>query len=242
MKIFAIDTTTKTVSVAAVKFDERDYTILAEYNMNAGAPHSRTLLPAIKNVLTSISLLPKDLDVVAVSNGPGSFTGLRIGIAAVKGISGAAEILCAGVSSLTALAYNISFAQGVICPVMDARRNQVYNALFTFEDTGNGIRKIKRHCADRAVSIAQLGKELEKFNGDVNLVGDGAELVLAELQDVLGDRLKLAPRSLLSARAVSVAQAAFIEKCFIAGNELIPNYLRQPQAVRELQESDSVRK
>ena len=245
MKILALDTTAKAVSVAVVDFiydDNTNYNILGEFNLNAGSPHSRTLLPLIQNMLTALSMKPQDFDAFAVTTGPGSFTGVRIGVSAVKGICDASGIPCIGVSSLLSLAYNLDIfhkkirllpcteqfpKRSIICPVMDARCSQVYNAVFKTE---NGV--LTRCCYDRAVTILELKDELLTFDDEIILVGDGAELVYNELYDSFNGKLTIAPPNLRLAKAVSVARAAKSNGEIVQGEDLLPYYLRKPQAER----------
>ena len=152
MNIFAVDTSA--VAASCAFFDGQK--IISEFYTNVGLQHSKTLAPMIESALKCTEMSLADVDVFAVSKGPGSFTGVRIGISAVKGMAFAENKSCVGVSTLEGLAYNLETAEGIICPVMDARCNQVYNALFEFEKG-----KLKRLCDDRAISVDELQSELK---------------------------------------------------------------------------------
>lgn len=197
--------------------------IIAEQFLNTRHTHSETLLPMISGMLKYAGVGLSDVDKIAVSAGPGSFTGLRIGISTVKGLADAAHKPCVSVSTLEATAYNFLQIDGVICACMDARRKQVYNALFKSE---NGV--ITRLCGDRAISAADLSAELAQLGGKVILAGDGAEL----MHGFTEEKYALAPPALRFQRGSGV--------CFAAQNApdtapaaLMPSYLRLPQAERE---------
>lgn len=228
MKILAIDTS----AVAASAAVEEDDKILCESFTNVGLQHSRTLMPMIDSMLEYTGIKLTDISFFAVSKGPGSFTGIRIGLSAVKGMAAALDIPCVGVSTLEALAYNFGeICQGILCPVMDARCSQVYNALF--ESDGNSFSRL---CEDRAVSVEKLREEIKKLKKSIYLVGDGAELCYNAWKGQI-ERLFIAPPNLRFQRASSVAQAA--KEAFQKGKAtdagaLMPSYLRPPQAVRNL--------
>jgi len=227
MRILAVDTSAKSASAAIVEDDM----IKGEFFINTMLTHSETLMPLTELLFKSTKFDLKDIDVFAVNDGPGSFTGLRIGIAAVKGMAYALNKPCAGVSTLESMAYNFSDEQAVICSVMDARCSQVYNALFEIKNN-----KVIRLCDDRALSIAELTEEIKKLDKKVLLVGDGAELCYSAMKEEL-ENVSLAPQNLRFQRASSTAFAAV--KAINDGNcvgaeRLMPKYLRLPQAQREL--------
>lgn len=197
--------------------------IVAESFLNTRHTHSETLLPMISGMLKSAGAALSDVEKIAVSVGPGSFTGLRIGISTAKGLCDAAHLPCAAVSTLEATAYNFVQIDGVICACMDARRKQVYNALFKSE---NGI--ITRLCEDRAISAAELSEELSGLSGHVILAGDGAEL----MHGFTESKYSLAPPLLRYQRGSGVCLAAR-NAPEIAPAALMPTYLRLPQAERE---------
>ena len=226
MKIMAFDTSAKTASVCVAE----DGALLGELNTNTKFTHSQTLLPMAQSLLNCLSLSFSDMDCFAVSTGPGSFTGLRIGIGAVKGLAYGLNRPCAGVSTLDALSRNLSGADGIVCPVMDARCGQVYTALF--ESTPGTI---VRTTEDMAISIEELSKRLQKEKKNVFLVGDGAELCYNNLKDRVC-HVYLASNALRYQRASGVAAAA--ERLAASGQtvpaaRLVPVYLRLPQAERE---------
>lgn len=223
MKLLAIDSSAK-VAAAAICAEDR---ILAETQLHTGLTHSQTLMPICKALLDNAGTTLAELDGFALAAGPGSFTGLRIGMAAVKGMAFATGKPCYPVSTLEALAYNLSGFAGTLCPVMDARRGQVYNALFAAADSGPD-----RICEDRAISIEELGQELAARPGPIWLCGDGAELCFERLREELSS-VRLAPLALRYQKASSVALAVFRRPEPVAAAALMPSYLRLPQAERE---------
>lgn len=227
MKIFAVDTSAKSASVALIE----DGVIKGEYFINTMLTHSETLMPMVDLLFKSLHMSPLEADYFAVNCGPGSFTGLRIGIAAVKGMAFALNKPCVAVSTLESMAYNLCDDKSLICAVMDARCNQVYNALF---ENNNGA--VKRICDDRAIKIDELSAELNQIGRNVILVGDGAKICFNQLRNSISD-VKVAPENLLYQRASSTAFAAerLIAKSDILDSaQLVPHYLRLPQAQREL--------
>lgn len=224
MKILALDSSAVAASAAIVE----DGKILGENYINVGLTHSQTLLPMLKSLLQCSGLTIKDIDLLSITNGPGSFTGVRIGVAAIKGLAFADDKPCAPVSTLESLAYNLSGSDCIACAVMDARCNQVYNAMFDCSEDG-----IKRLTEDAAIKIDELPEILSNYDKQVVLVGDGASLCYEALKDRLPN-IKLAPAHLSFQRASSVAFAAEKAKA-VPASELLPLYLRMPQAERELQ-------
>ena len=212
--------------------------ILAQSFVNAGLTHSRTLLPLIKSTLRSADKKLADVDCIAVSAGPGSFTGVRIGIATVKGLCFTCDIPCVPVSTLEAIPQGLAGFSGYACAVMDARCNQVYTATFEL-DSG----ELGRLTEDRAVSIDDLAAELEPLDGPVWLCGDGGELVYNRMLEIYHDKpndftgkIRLAPEPVRYQTGYGVALAArkYIQTGAIPADELVPTYLRPPQAEREL--------
>ena len=226
MKILAIETSAKSVSAAVVE----NGVPLASAYQNMGLTHSRTLMPLVDGMLSAAGLRVQDMDLLAAANGPGSFTGLRIGVSALKGLAWALEKPCCGVSTLAAMARNLAHMEGLIICAMDARRNQVYNALFLAQD---GV--LTRQCPDRAIGLAELAEEIKNRPEPKFVVGDGAGLCYNYLleQDV---PCRMAPPQLMMQNAVGVALAA--EEMAAAGQvttarDLVPVYLRLSQAERE---------
>ena len=226
MLILAFESSAKAASVALVKDGE----LISQYSQCTALTHSRTLLPMAEDMLKNAELSMADVDMIAVAHGPGSFTGIRIGVSTVKGLAWAADKPCVGVSTLDAMAWQGLSVGGYICPVMDARRNQVYNALFY---ANHGV--LERIREDRAISLSDLAEELKALDGPIFLVGDGSNLTCNTLQDAI-PTLVLPPEHRMHQRASGVALAAARK---IAAGEpgdgaaLTPNYLRLSQAERE---------
>ena len=226
MKILSIDSSAKTASVAVTDGSA----LLSECFVNAGLTHSRTLMPMIDNALGQADIKIDDIDAFCVNAGPGSFTGIRIGVAAVKGLALASSKPCAGVSTLESIAYNFIDENAVICAAMDARCNQVYSALFNVQ---NG--SITRICDDNAQPIADLAEEIKKITDrTVILAGDGAEICYNAMKDEIKN-IKLSSQFRRYQRAYGTALAAAANPdLFNDSALLVPVYLRLPQAEREL--------
>ena len=205
--------------------------VIAEQFLNTKHTHSQTLLPMVEDMLKSAEVKLADVETIAVTAGPGSFTGLRIGIASVKGMAMGAGKRCVSVSTLEAIAYNFVGVDGIICCAMDARCGQVYNALFRSE---NGV--ITRLCEDRAIKSADLYEELKKLDGSIILAGDGAEI----LHKATEESFTLAPLPLRYQRGLGVCLAAEGKETIDAA-ALMPSYLRLPQAERERLERDKAK-
>lgn len=227
IKILAIESSAKAVSAAVCEGGK----IIAQSYQNNGLTHSRTLLPIIEDMLKNAEIKLSDIGLIAVARGPGSFTGIRIGVAAAKGLSWASEIPATGVSTLEAMARQLTFVGGIICPVMDARRSEVYNALFEMQSG-----ELIRLCEDRAISLEDLSEEMKKSGEKYFLVGDGAELCYNYLLDKDVSAI-IAPEHLRYQSAFGVAMAAGREGC--DAQALKPVYLRLSQAERELKEKGS---
>ena len=225
MLILAFESSAKAASVALVE----DGRLLSQYSQCSGLTHSRTLLPMAEDMLKNAELSLDKVDLFAVAHGPGSFTGIRIGVSTVKGLAWAADKPCVGVSTLEAMAWHGLAAGGLVCPVMDARRSQVYNALFKVE---NG--KPVRLCEDRPIALSQLAEELRDLNAPAFLIGDGAELAEKYLREQ-GLACTVAPENLRWQSAWGVAMAA-MDKTPGNADALLPVYLRLSQAERERQE------
>ena len=225
MLILAFESSAKPASAALVK----DGQLLSQYMQCSALTHSRTLLPMAEDMLKNAALKLSDVDLIAVAHGPGSFTGIRIGVATVKGLAWAAEKPCVGVSTLEAMAWHGLAVGGYICPVMDARRSQVYNALFKIEH-GRPVRMTE----DRPIALDELSKEVTALNAPVFLVGDGAALCF-EYFTAHGVPCVMAPDNLRWQDAWGVAMAA-ADKTPGNADELLPVYLRLSQAERERQE------
>ncbi|MBR2930236.1 MAG: tRNA (adenosine(37)-N6)-threonylcarbamoyltransferase complex dimerization subunit type 1 TsaB [Clostridia bacterium] len=227
MKILAFDSTAKAASVSILS----DGKILADYTVDNGLTQSELLLPMAEAMLGALKLDFSDIDIFATSVGPGSFTGVRIGTALVKGLAFGREAATVAVSTIEALAENLAGIRGIIVPCMDARRGQVYTALFRSDEGG-----IRRLTEDMAIPLTTLRDMLKEYGGEpIYLTGDGytgAHKALTEL----GLELMRTPERCILESAASVARVA--ERIYLAGGavsdkELAPTYLRVPQAERE---------
>ena len=226
MKILAFDSCAKAAS-AAVCEDEK---LLALYNIDNGLTQSELLLPMVENLMASLKLDYSDISIFATSVGPGSFTGVRIGVALLKGLAFGRNAACIGVSTLEALAENAKGLGGLIVPVMDARRNEFYNAIFRSE---NG--ELKRLTPDRSISADELARELKAYGEEIHLTGDGYDVGVKLLSE-RGVSLSETPVLLRNESAYSIASIAL--KKYRSGEvmsdlEIMPTYLRLPQAERE---------
>lgn len=229
MKTLALECSAGPASVAIVE----DGRIIGSSFINVKLTHSQTLLPMVCDLLKSARLDIKDIDGIAIAAGPGSFTGIRIGISAAKGLAAARKLPCVPVSTLGAMAELFRGQAAYICAVMDARCNQFYNALFEVDGD-----KVTRLCDDRALLGDELKSQLETLSlkdKPVIVCGDGADLFLKYTQDL--KNVICAPEHLKFQSAVGVAMCG--EKALLEGNgispeELLPVYLRLPQAEREL--------
>lgn len=228
MRILAVDTSAVCASVAVTENGK----ILSECSTNTGLTHSRTLMPMIDSVLRNAEIDLDSIDFFACSVGPGSFTGVRIGVAAIKGLSDATKKKCIPVSTLEALAYNLSGQKVTAVCVMDARCNQVYCAIFSVDGE-----KIERLTDDMALQIEELGEKLKEYQNIV-FVGDGAKLCHGKLG------YNIAGKGNIYQRGSSVAFAAendFTPKKAVEAAVLMPTYLRLPQAERELRAKQGIR-
>ena len=220
MKTLALETSAKSVSVAVTE----NGTLLAQAYQDRGLTHSVTLMPLLDGMLKTAGLTLDDMDIIAVAQGPGSFTGIRIGLAWAKALP------CCGVSTLEAMAYGVTDFEGVVVGAMDARRQQVYNALFRTE---NG--RVTRLCADRAVAMELVAEELAAMPEPKLIVGDGAALLYDFLQKAgIGCRLASPLHRQQSAAGVALAaEHLAAQGLTCSAQELQPVYLRLSQAERE---------
>ena len=226
MLILAFETSAKAASVALMEGSR----LLGEAYQNTGLTHSQTLMVMAEDLLKQCGKTAADVEAVAVAEGPGSFTGVRIGVAAAKGFAWGREIPCYGISTLEAMAESLGIYEGYICPVMDARRSQVYNALFYAD---GGI--MERRSDDRAIALSDLAVELEHLDGPIYLVGDGSTLTYNTLKDRI-EELVMPPEHRMHQRATGVGILAAKEAAqgsAPSGGALTPNYLRLSQAERE---------
>ena len=224
MLTLAFESSAKAASVALCDGG----TLLAQATQTCGLTHSVTLLPMARDLLKNSGHTLEDVDLFAVAHGPGSFTGIRIGVSTVKGLAWGCDKPAVGVSTLEAMAYNgLAFGEGaLLCCVMDARRQQVYNALFTIESG-----TLKRLCPDRAIALEELAAELKTVEQPPHLIGDGAALTMEHFI-AAGLTAVLAPEPLRTQSAYGVALAA-MEQTPGTADDVLPVYLRLSQAERE---------
>lgn len=222
MKILALDSTANTSTVALLE-DER---LVAQYTVNTKNTHSETLLPMVKSLLEASDTTVDEIDAFAVANGPGSFTGVRIGVATIKGLSFGKDKKCVAVSTTEALSVNLDGFDGIICPIMNARRGQVYTCIFK-----DGRALIEESC----MMLDELIPMLEKYDEKIYFTGDGYELILdKEIKNKCST-----PEYLRYSTAYGVGKIAYkkiINGKYTSDTELCVNYLRKPQAEREREE------
>lgn len=231
MKILALDTATPNCSASII--DENN--VIASFNLNTGLTHSQTLVPMIDSMLKYASISLDDIDIFACSVGPGSFTGLRIGIATLKGFALSLNKKVIGVPSLVGLAYNIPYFDGIICSVLDARNDNVYAALFKFE---NKPKMIENYFTD---SVDLLIQNLKEKNEKVIFVGDGSVRFKEKFKTALGEKAFFAPLHLNESISTSIAKAALDKASFEefdTCDTLMPLYLKKSQA--EIKEQKNV--
>lgn len=225
MLILGIDTAA--APCCAAVYDTEKQQTLGSAVINNKLTHSVTLMPVVSDLLKNSGIAASDIDLFAVANGPGSFTGLRIGISAVKGMAFALSKPCAAVSTLESMAYNVAVCDGIVCACVDARCNQIYTAVF---QTGSGT--VTRLTEDGCIKADELAKRLGQYDGQIILVGDGAQLV-KNAADEQGIITRLAPDPLRYQTGYGVCLAAINAKQ-IMPEQLMPMYLKLPQAQREL--------
>ena len=231
MLILAMDSSATPASAALLEDDK----ILSEFYIHTKQTHSQTLMPMVEAVLKLSGKTLDDLNCIAVSAGPGSFTGVRIGVSCVKGLAMTRNIPCAGVSTLRAMAENAKGMSGVVCAVMDARCGQVYNAMFRVE--GDTVERISE---DRALPISELAEECAAYGEKLLLVGDGAELCYKTFA-AFGAKLLQPQLRFQRASGVAYAAKALYESGeTVTPDALMPVYLRLPQAERELKKKNSL--
>lgn len=227
MNILGIESSAISAGAAVLSGGE----LVAEFFLCTGLTHSQTLMPLIDSVLNMAGITVPQLDVIAVSNGPGSFTGLRIGVGTAKGIAFGAGKKVVGVSPLLSLAYNISPTNKIILPIMDARRGEVYNGVYKYK---NG--KPVEVTLPRALPIDELMGEF--YGQEVIFVGDGVPVYKTQIMNTMKGTAAFPPEHLLHQRASSVAKAAE-SMAAVPPEELVPKYIRKPQAQREYEEREN---
>lgn len=221
MKLLALDTSSITATVALLDDDK----LIGEYTLNHKKDHSQKLMPMIEELLNSCSIKPKDIDVFAVSLGPGSFTGLRIGIATIRTMGQALNKKVVGVPTLEALAYNLYKINGLVCPIIDAQRDLVYAALYKWIDN-NMVELIK----PQVISIEDLIHRLKAEKENIYFIGDGLQRFTENLKDGLGDKFCMPPSKFLSPSASSVAEVAKIKLGEGIIEDIVPIYMRKSEA------------
>lgn len=229
-----MDTSAKSASVCLAQEDK----IIGEFFINTALTHSQTLVPMTEQLCKNAGVSLSEIDALAVNAGPGSFTGVRIGVAAAKGIAFERNLPCVAVSTLESMAYNFLGCDCVVCAVMDARCSQVYNAMFRLSGD-----RVERLCDDRALSLTDLKLDLEQYSEKVILVGDGAQICVKFLENSLSNVFS-APPNRVNQTAASTALAAFNkikQGETLTPAELMPVYLRLPQAQRELNKKMGVK-
>jgi tRNA threonylcarbamoyladenosine biosynthesis protein TsaB len=233
MRILALDTSTNVATVAILEDD----TIIGEYSCNKGKTHSQTLMPMIKELLEKVGLYAKDMDAFAASIGPGSFTGLRIGVTTAKAMAFAAEKPVISVHTLDALAFNLQMPNALLCPMIDARNNQVFTAVYRFVDG-----KLERLTEYLGIPVNELADIIRPMDGRIVLMGDACKLHKQYFIEELGNRVSIAPPHTALAKASSVAvlaRNAFIDGKLESCYDMVPFYLRKSQAEREREKNQN---
>ncbi len=230
MKLLSIECSASPASAAIID----DGKVIASSFINTRLTHSQTLMPMVKDILSASMTSFEDIEGIAVASGPGSFTGIRIGISAVKGLAAPKNLPCVAVSTLRAMAEMFRGKDCYVCAVMDARCNQVYNAIFEI-----GGDKITRVCEDRALMCDELAKEVtllyKSKQKEIIICGDGADLFYEYVSEFKGIVLANPILKYQNAAAVGLcAEKDFLRDKIISASELLPTYLRLPQAEREL--------
>ena len=228
MRILAIDSSSMVATVAITT----DGILNAEYTINHKKTHSQTLLPMIAEIVKMIEIDMDSIDAVAITGGPGSYTGLRIGSATAKGIGLALNKPIINVPTMDALAYNLYSSQYVICPIMDARRGQVYTGIYKFEETE--MKTIKPQCI---MMIDELIKELDTIKESVMFLGDGVDVHKQLIDDIMDTKHYYAPTSMNRHKASTlgtIAEIYYKNGKIETAKEHKPEYLRLSQAEREL--------
>jgi len=233
MRILAVDTSSL-VAAVAITDNER---LMGEYILNHKKTHSQKLMPMIKELMDNLELNPKDIDIFAAASGPGSFTGLRIGITTVKALAYAANKPVVSVPTLDALAFNIPVSDSLVCPIMDARNNQVFTAVYKWEK-GMPV-NITEYMG---VPITELVQLIKGKNQKVVFLGDAVEIHKDLLKEELNENCEFAPGNLMLQKASSVAQLALIKALngiTESSFDMVPFYLRKSQAEREYEKKMS---
>ncbi len=242
MKILALDSSGLVASVAVIENDN----LIAEYTMNHKKTHSQTLVPMLDEIRNMIELDMETIDAIAVAAGPGSFTGLRIGSATAKGLGLALNKPVIAVPTVDALAYNLYGSTSVICPLMDARRNQVYTGLYEFvREPEHVVYEMKHVLEQCAVDIQEIADKINELGREVIFLGDGVSVFAEKLADIINVPYSFAPACCNRQRAACVAtlgQVLYEKGIVQTAAEHAPDYLRLSQAERERAEAQKMRK
>jgi len=235
LKVLAVDTSSTVAAVAVIDNTK----LLGEYVLNRRMTHSQTLMPIIKELAQRLEFSLGDIDIFAASTGPGSFTGLRIGVTTIKAIAYAVKKPVVSVPTLDALAYNIPMTEDIICPIMDARNNQVFTAVY--ENKQDKQVKITEYMG---LPVAELVELLNGKNRNVVFTGDAVNIHRDFLKEKLLEKCRFAPLNLLHQRASTVAELALLKAS--AGItetpfDMVPFYLRKSQAEREYERKQGVK-
>ncbi len=228
MLTFGIDTCCMAATAALVN----ENVLVAETVINRKKTHSELMMPQIENMFRAAEISPSEVDVFAVAVGPGSFTGVRIGVATAKAMAQGVDKPCVAVSTLEALAYASKFFDGIAAPILDARRDQVYNALFECGTSG-----LTRLTDDRALGLEKLLEEIKALDKNVIFMGDGCLVFRDRIEEVLGERAFFAPKITAMNLGGAVAELGAIkykEEGGIHYSSLVPSYVRLSQAERDL--------
>lgn len=227
MLVFGIDTCCMAATAALMNDD----IMVAQTVVNQNKTHSQIMMPQIEQMFKAAEVDPMLVDAYAAAVGPGSFTGVRIGVATAKAMAQGAGKPCIAVSTLEALAYSSKYFDGVIAPILDARRGQVYNALFS-----GGVDGLERLCPDRALSLDELLEEIKKMDKKALFMGDATLVFRDRIEAVLGNKAVFAPKVVNLNLAGAVAEIG-IEKLktgdTVEYGKLVPEYVRLSQAERE---------
>ncbi|NMB43635.1 MAG: tRNA (adenosine(37)-N6)-threonylcarbamoyltransferase complex dimerization subunit type 1 TsaB [Clostridiales bacterium] len=229
MKVLAFDSSGLVASVAIVN----DKDLVAEYTVNYKKTHSQTLLPMLDEISKMLNLDLKEVDAIAVAEGPGSFTGLRIGSATVKGLGMVLDIPIIPVPTVDGLAYNLYKTKGVICPLMDARRNQVYTGIYKWDQDEFVVLS-----EQKAVGIEEIAKEINQINEEVIFLGDGVSVFEGQLKEMIKVPYTFAPPHVSKQRAGAIGALGlemYKKGTMIDSDDFSPTYLRKSQAERELE-------
>jgi len=242
MKVLALDSSGVVASAALTE----DNCLLAEYTTNDKKTHSQTLLPMLDEIRTMLDLDLTTLDLIAVAAGPGSFTGLRIGAATVKGLGYALGCPVAAVPTVDALAWNLYGTSALVCPMMDARRSQVYTGLYRFvkKSEKNGEYRMEVIMPQCAVAVEELASLLNERNEEVIFLGDGVPAYSKKLEELLTCSYSYAPASCNRQRAAAVADLGMImakEGKLVSADDFAPEYLRMSQAERERKQAQEAK-